>query len=290
MHRGAVVAMLRAEFPSLRTDVDELYQHSWTELLELRAKGQEIHNVRALLKTIAWYSARDVVAKKRPYYVDPMGPMLSSAVDDGPSPDEEVEARIDTAALRQAIEWLTPSQAAVLKLRFGLELRPREIQNQLGLTPPRQNRLLNEAYRAILAQLEPEAEEEPELLRRQRSLLLACEIQMASPRQRRRAQRMVERDLRARLMLREMRRALHGAAALLPAPLPIVDEERTTRSFQVLIDRLSDGWASAKRLPYDFTHRGLPTGTAEQAGGLGGAAVGAGATAKVLALCLAAGG
>ncbi len=43
-HRAAVLAMLRADYRSL-PDHEELYQEAWTELLELRARGEEIENV-----------------------------------------------------------------------------------------------------------------------------------------------------------------------------------------------------------------------------------------------------
>lgn len=39
-HRGAVLAMLRAEFPRLR-DAEELYQEAWAELLDRLHRGRD---------------------------------------------------------------------------------------------------------------------------------------------------------------------------------------------------------------------------------------------------------
>lgn len=289
-HREAVAAMLRTEFPRLRDEVEELYQHAWAELLALRSGGEEIRNVRALLKRIAWYRARDVLQKRQPDYVDPAAAPLRLEPDDRPLPDEQAELRLDTAALRIALESLSPQQAAVVKLRYGLGLRPREIQKRLGIAPPRQNKLLNAAYRTLLAQLQPAAGEEPLLVRRQRSLLLACESQIATARQRQRAQRMVDQDLRCRLMLREMRATLRSSAALLPLPV-LLQGEGVSRPLQSLFDHADQWWASALRLRYSLrTRLWADPVAADHAGGIGGAALGAGTAAKIVAICIAAGG
>ena len=64
-HRPAVLAMLRSDYRSL-SDHEELYQEAWAAILELRARGVEIDNLRALLKKIAWRRARDRVRKHTP--------------------------------------------------------------------------------------------------------------------------------------------------------------------------------------------------------------------------------
>jgi DNA-directed RNA polymerase specialized sigma24 family protein len=69
-HRNAVLAMLRRDFGGV-PDHDELYQDAWTELLELRSRGDRLKSVRGLLKTIAWRRARDRLRKMKPDTLDP---------------------------------------------------------------------------------------------------------------------------------------------------------------------------------------------------------------------------
>ena len=288
-HRSAVMAMLRADFPRLR-DPEELYQEAWTELLELQARTAEpVRNVRALLKKIAWRRAADTFRRHRPDVVDPSSHVLVSATDLAPQPDEMAQVRLDAEALRLVVESLAPRHAAVLKLRFDLQLSAKEIQDRLGLTPKRLEKVMTEAYKHVLAELQADGQVESPWRRRQRSLLLACEAGIASPEQRRRAQEMVERDAACRAMLREMRDTLRGVAVALP--LPIVEDRRARGGgpFEALLSRLEDAWAGVRGTLDDVFSRGASSGAAEGASA-GGLAAAAGVTGKVVAACLAAGG
>src|SRR3954454_18716383 len=175
--------MLRTEFPPLWDDADEIYQHSWAELLALRAKGEKVLNVRAMLKKIAWYSARDLADKRHPDSLDPSSLTLQRATDSDSLPDEQAQVRIDAAAIRLVIDSLEPREAAVLKMRFDEHLPAKEIQRRLGLSPKRLEKIPTAAYKSVLAQLQPDASGEAPWARRQRSLLLACEAGVAAPRE-----------------------------------------------------------------------------------------------------------
>lgn len=285
-HRDAVIAMLRAEFPRVG-DHEELYQEAWAELLEQRARGVAIEKVRGLLKTIAWRRARDRARKKRPDSVDPASPILAMAADPEEPPDVQAQLRLDAAALRQIVERLEPRQAAVLKLRFDWGLEAREIQQRLGVSPKRLEKIVTEAYKRVAAELEL-TDGETAWARKQRSLLLACETGLASAEQRARAQRMVDADPACRAMLREMREALRDVAAVLP--VPVLFEQRGAGA-GALFDRLAEAWASLKHALASAIGRGGGQSTAvEQAGSAGAVGVGGGAAAKLVAACLAAGG
>lgn len=288
-HRAAVMAMLRADFPRLR-DHDELYQEAWAELLELRRRGEEVRNVRALLKKIAWRRAADSVRKHRPELIDPSSPAMALATDDELSPEDQVQLRLDADALRLVIDSLDERQAAALKLRFDLHLSAKEIQGCLGVSPKRLEKIVTEAYKQVLEQVSGPDGHESAWARRQRSLLLACEVGIASPRQRRRAQEMVARDARCRAMLRQMRESLHDIAVALPMPI-IAEQDHIARRWEALIGRLYDlltpGHGSASRI----AERASGTPAAAEATAAGGAAVmGVGASAKLLVACIAAGG
>ncbi len=288
--REAVVRMLRREFPRLHAEVDELYQQAWIEFLELRATGTRIDNPRALLQKIAWRAARARLRRKKPDLVEPASSTLTTAPDLSPLPDEYAQVRLDADALRVVVESLDQRQAAAIKLRFDHGLNAKEIQRRLNVSPKRLEKIVTEAYAELAAQLHQGSDGESAWLRRQRSLLLACETGLASARQRRRAQRVIDAHPACRAMLAEMRATLNGAAALLPVPV-LVTPERADAPIQSLLDRLADAWASARQLPYEIANRAAPiTNTAEQVGGAGGATVGSGAAAKIVAMCIAAGG
>jgi RNA polymerase sigma factor (sigma-70 family) len=282
-NREAVLGMLRADFGGL-PDLDELYHDAWAELLELRAAGTEVRNTRGLLKTIAWRRARDRLRKTRPQPVDPTGYLLLSQADDEPSPAHHAQVKLDAAALRQVIESLEPRQAAALKLRFDWGLDGREIQERLGVSAKRLEKIVTEAYRRIAEEIDEQGGESS-WSRRQRSLLLACEMGVASPAQRARAQRMLENDPHCRALLYQMRSALRDVAALLP--FPVLFEDRTHLGAPVL-ERAADAWAALKQNVPMVSVRG--TTAAEQIGGAGTLGFGGGAAMKAVAACLAAGG
>src|SRR3954447_25066171 len=206
-HRPAVLGMLRAEFGGV-PDHEELYQEAWTEALEQRARGTVIQNLPGLLRTIAWRRARDRLRNRRADAVDPSSTVLSGLADPAADLDDQAVSRLDSALLRQIIDDLEPDQAAVLKLRFDWHLEAREIQQRLGITKKRLDKIVAQAYRRVEAHLESTADGTTRWSRRQRSLLVACELGLASEKQRARAQRMLERDPVCRAMLREMRSTL----------------------------------------------------------------------------------
>ena len=210
------MAMLTVDFPRLR-DREEIYQEAWTELLELRERTDDepIRHVRALLKQIAWRRAADESRRRRADLVDPTGPVLAAVSDPRAAPEEQVERRLEVAALRMAIDELDPREAAAIKLRFDRGLSSVEIQEELGVTAKRLEKIVTSAYAKVLAVLSPKAGELSPLQRHQRSLLVACELGIATGRQRRRAEQMVELDPWCRSVVREMRETLHDVAAVL---------------------------------------------------------------------------
>jgi RNA polymerase sigma factor (sigma-70 family) len=282
-HRGAVMAMLRSDFGGL-PDLEELYQDAWTELLELRSRGETPKSVRGLLKTIAWRRARDRLRKMKPETLDPTSPVLTLEADTEPLPDEQAQVHLDALVLRQIIDRLEPRQAAALKLRFDWHLDSREIQERLGVTAKRLEKIVTEAYKNVAAEISQDAQSESRWTRRQRSLLLACEMGLASPRQRERAQQMVDEDPTCRAMLREMRTRLTDVAVA--APTPVLFESRLPDPVPVL-DRLADAWASVKQSAANLVGRGPGNSSSvEQAGG---AILGGGVATKAAIACLAAG-
>ena len=278
--------MLRADFGGV-PDLEELYQDAWTELLELRARGDRLKSVRGLLKTIAWRRARDRLRKMKPETLDPMSAALTLEADTEPLPDEQAQIRLDAVVLRQIIDRLDPRQATVLKLRFDWHLDSREIQDRLGVSPKRLEKIVTEAYKSVAAEL-GDQDGETNWSRKQRSLLLACEMGLASPAQRQRAQQMVDEDATCRAMLREIRSTLRDVASTVPMPVLF---ERQAEPAAPVLDRLGDAWASVKHGILSLIGRSPSNATAlEQAGTAGGAALSGGVAVKAVTACLALGG
>lgn len=216
--------MLGVQFPSLH-DREELYQEAWAELLALERRGERIRHRRALLKTITWRRAADAVKQRRRVVaVDPAGLVLENAPDARALPDEQAQRHLDGDALRLVVESLDEREAAALKLKFDCQLSAKEVQEVLGIGEKLLELVVSTAYRKIAEQLEVGEDGATTWTRRQRSLLLACELGIASARQRRRVQRMLDRDPAFRGLLRAMRRGLDDVAAVLPVPVVV---ERT---------------------------------------------------------------
>lgn len=285
-HRRTVLAMLRVEFPRLR-EPEELYQEAWTELLELQARTHEpVRDTRALLKKIAWRRARDSYRRIEPEATDPHSDVLALVEDKAAQPDHEVAVRTEAATLRLAIEALEPREAAVLKLRFDHGLTAKEIQAELDVSANRLEKLMTSAYSRVLAAMSPEADGETPLRQRQRSLLLACEVGIASSRQRARAQRMVRVDPACSAMLREMRQTLGDVAAVLPMPVLVEADRHHGRRFEVVF-----GWFDNLRAGAGRVAERLPGGShATEAAASGASAAGGGVAVKAVLVCLAAGG
>jgi RNA polymerase sigma factor (sigma-70 family) len=286
-HRDAVLAMLAAQFPRLG-DAEELYQDAWAELLELEQRGELVRHRRALLKTIAWRRAADTAKQRRRVVaVDPAGLVLENVADARAQPDEEAQRHLDGEALRLVVESLDEREAAAIKLKFDCQLSAKEVQDVLGVGEKLLELIVSTAYRKIADQLEVGEDGATAWTRRQRSLLLACELGIASTRQRRRAQRMLDRDPAFRGLLRAMRRGLDDVAAVLPVPI-VADQHERFRRLVAGTGRLDELWAGARHAVERVAGRAVPDSNLVEAG-VGGAGVTALAV-KAVAVCVVVGG
>lgn len=289
-HEQAVYAMLSSVYPNL-ADQQEIYQEAWLDLLEMEARGERIAHTRGLLKTLAHRRARDRVRRRRPEVIDPQDPGLLDQPDTGPLPDECAQVHLDAGVLRLVMESIDERQAAALKLRFDFGMSTPEIQEQLGVSRKRLNKLFERAYQAIREQVMPDDGGDTKLEQQQRSLLLACETGFATAAQRARAQDMVDRDPRCRAMLHTMRATLRDVAVMLPVPPAAFELSERRGPIGAILDRADQAIGALSRAGHEPLTARLSTSTVpEQAGaGLLGS-LGAGAVAKAVALCIALGG
>ena len=287
-YREEVMGLLARGFRRL-PDREEIYQEAWTELLELRAAGTPLGDLRMMLRTIAWRRAADRTRNER--HADPFDPashLFGIHADAMTPPDEEAQIHLDAAIARLIVDSLDERHAAVIKLRFESHMDSREIREQLGVSAKRLEKIVTEAYRCVEAQLVAEDGGEAPYRRRQRSLLLACLMGQASTAQVERARHMVAEDAGCRAMLRHLHFTMNGVAALTPAPMVIADRE-LNRGIPVL-DQVGDTFAWIKQFLTNLVSRGENARmSSEQVAGGAATLGGVSAAAKVALTCIAVG-
>lgn len=234
-HRGAVMRMLGKRYPRLDDD-DRLsiYHDAWARLLSKRERGERIESLRAyLLATCAAEALHIVSRPRRATPVGPAEPLFANLPDGGASVEEQVVIRDQARVARDLIDSLDRRQREVLKLRWDLQLDGSEVRAALGLTRRQYQRLSEEGAAAIVKRVEEL--EDGTWSRRQRSLLTACLVSVtadgerrrgiASERQRKEAQRLLESDPHFAALLAEIRETLGRATVLLPLPVLLAGDE-----------------------------------------------------------------
>lgn len=283
--RRPLLEWLRREFPTLR-DRQELYQDAWAEALALQQRGEEIRNPEALIRTILWRRARDRIRNFAPAAVEPDVLADLALVDPAPSPEDAAVAHIDGAVVRHVIDTMDARQAAVLKLRFDHGLSYAEIEQQLGMSKRRVEKLINRALRHIEATLSSANGDDSPWTRHQRSLLCAWATGMASTRQLAELRRMVRDDPSCRALLHQMRTTTREVAALLP-PAVLLEEEHVNR-LSAVWTHVHDAVLPSRAQAEALTARLAPT--AEQASTIGLGRIGGDLLRTALVCVTAAGG
>lgn len=217
-HREAVLGMLRVQFSGVG-DHEDLYQEAWAEAIERQARGEVINNFRALLKVIAWRRACDLYRKRVPVPTEAAQELLEQVADPEPLPDEVMDSRVDAAVIKRIVAEVGPREAAIVKLRFDLGLTTKEITEVLGISQKRLDKTVTKLYRHVLEELTADASGVKPWTRKQRSLLIACLADIASPAQRARARVLLAEDPSCRAMLAELRTTMDRVAAALPLPV-----------------------------------------------------------------------
>ena len=143
-HAAAVAAFLRGMLPA--ADAEDALQETFVAALRAYP-GFDGANARAWLLTIARRKAIDDrrAAARRP---EPLSEPDAVAADPGPAAGAEVWGRVAA---------LPPKQRAAIVLRFGLDLRYREIGRALDCREAAARRNVHEGIKSLRSQ--PEIEE-----------------------------------------------------------------------------------------------------------------------------------
>jgi len=222
VQRRAVVAYLRARFRSAlcEDDVEDLAQEAWVAVLEKRSRGERIADAVALMRSIAWRAARDLLRDRRETAVDPGDRIFVGTEDHAGSHEARVDQRADLARAIAAVEQLEPEHRAAYRARFVDELSTREACRRLGLPRSTYHHRLRRALEAVHATLETHR-----FASVQTKLLGAYVAGLASLPERRRAERLIRNDPQSAAIARELR-ATHEATAAALTPVA-VDPEAT---------------------------------------------------------------
>jgi DNA-directed RNA polymerase specialized sigma24 family protein len=233
-HQRAVMGMLAKRFPRFdENERLEIYHEAWARVFAKRARGEEIHSLRAYLLQTAAAEAMNAVTRGRPPVpIGPDDPAVTTLADGEATVEERVLMRDQVRLARELIDSLDGRQRDLLKLRWDLQLNAHEIRAALGLTHRQYQRLAEEGAAAIASRVRDL--EDGTWSRRQRSLLTACLIEVAdvdgiragiaSEEQRAEAQRLLDSDPHVAALYVEVRGALRRAAAILPLPaIPVGD-------------------------------------------------------------------
>lgn len=283
-YRQRAVGYLARHFPDVEPDERlSLYHEAWASVLRRQAAGDPVTDLEpyliAAVKLAARHRRRTATSRKTEP-TDPHDGPLAFAADVGPSVHERVATGIDAALARDIIASLDQRSRAVIKLRFDCGYEVDEIRSLLNLSERAYERVLERA-RATIAERVAEVHD-GRRERRHRSLLLACELGIASPRQHERARRLISEDPRTRAMARQLRGLPAELGALLPVPALAGEDPGG------LAEHLARALAVLKHHALGLS--GRATGEAPMQIAAAGGLRGSGTVAAVVAACIAAGG
>ena len=279
-HRRRALRLLERHFPDVEPDERlSLYHDAWSSVLRRQAAGTPVDDLEAYLIGAVKLAARHrrrTAASRRTEPKDPHGELLGSVADTGPSVHERVATGIDAALCREIIASLDGRARDVIKLRFDCGFEVEEVRALLGISERAYVRTLERARAAIADRVAEVHDGSRD--RRHRSLLVACELGIASARQRARARRLIAESPGVRAMAGELRGLPREAAALLPLPaLPTVADQPLTSVFD-----------AAKQAALNLLGRFGSDAPAQVAAA--GGVRGGGTVAAAVAACVAAGG
>lgn len=290
-HAATVDRYLAGTFgTALAADEREtLRQQAFVGLADEIAKGTKVQNTEAMLITCARNAAYSVLRsadRRRRFTFDPQDSPEARQPDPATAPvDIAVIEADEDRRVKMLVDQLDERSRKVLQMRLEFAMEMPAIAAHLGISTSHAYKLLKSAGTALSDAIA--ANNAGAHSRQQRALLAACEMGTATDEQRDQADRMLDADTHARVLLAEIRGLGHQAAALMP---PVAVAGATPPSS----GRISHMLSSVKQQVSDLVGRG---GSAQEAatqvaagGGLrGGGAVSQAVVAGVLA-CMGAGG
>jgi RNA polymerase sigma factor (sigma-70 family) len=233
-------AMLRRAFRGAFTDdeIEDIYSNAWVgtlRALERRHQELEDEEIRKyVLTAVAHHASKEIRRRKR----RPVAPLdgVHAVPDDGLPPDETAAKREDSRVARDVLSSLPPRRRAVMLLRYGWGLEPRQVCGLVkGLSPRAYRKEITRGVDELTAKLR--LVESGEWCSDREPLLKAYAAGLADDEQRRQAQQHLSHCRHCTDFVGKLTGSLHdlGSGAALPATAEAIADGRFS-----IVDRAVD--------------------------------------------------
>jgi RNA polymerase sigma factor (sigma-70 family) len=296
-------ALVRRAFRGTFTDdeVEDIYSNAWLGTLRaLERRHQELDDEEVrkyVLTAVAHHASKEIRRRKRRPVASLDG--VHVVPDDGPSPDETAAKREQSRVARDVLSSLPPRRRAVMLLRYGWGLEPRQVCELVkGLSPRAYRKEITRGIDELAAKLR--RVERGEWCSDREPLLKAYASGLADEEQRRQAQQHLSHCRHCSDFVGKLSGHLHdiGSAAAIPTTADAIGEGRVS-----LMDHGVDLVRRAKEFALSAFGRNAGDGVQEtsvqtisvsgSARGAGAAGTGvlaklagAGTAGKLTAMCL----
>ena len=133
-HEPSLRAYLRASFPSVAVDIDDVVQTSYLRIWRKRAE-EPIQSAKAFLFTIARHLAVDLIRREQRSPIESVGDLATlDVIDEKASTADTVSHAERVRLLVEAIDALPPRCREVMILRKLKFLPQREVAERLGIS------------------------------------------------------------------------------------------------------------------------------------------------------------
>jgi RNA polymerase sigma factor (sigma-70 family) len=226
-------ALVRRAFRGAFTDdeVDDIYSSAWVgtlHALERRHQALEDEEVRKyVLTAVAHHASKEIRRRKR----RPVAPLdgVHALPDDGLLPDETAAKREQSRVARDVLSSLPPRRRAVMLLRYGWGLEPRQVCELVkGLSPRAYRKEITRGIDELAAKLR--RVERGEWCSDREPLLKAYASGLADEEQRRQAQQHLSHCRHCSDFVGKLSGHLHdiGSAAAIPTTADAIGEGRVS--------------------------------------------------------------
>lgn len=282
-------AMVRRAYRGAFTDdeVEDVYSNAWVgtlRALERRHHELDDEEIRKyVLTAVAHHASKELRRRKR----RPVSPLegVHAVADGGLTPDETVSKREDSRIARDVLSSLPPRRRAVMLLRYGWGLDPRQVCGLVkGLSPRAYRKEITRGVDELAAKLE--RVESGEWCADRQSLLKAYAAGVADEDQRLQAQQHLSHCRHCSDFVGRLSGHLHdlGGAATIPAAAGGIGDGRFS-----IVDRAVDlahrlkesGAGVLARVSNDSAQEGSAQTMSITTGARGAGAAGTGIVAKL---------
>jgi RNA polymerase sigma factor (sigma-70 family) len=284
-------------------EIEEVFQDAW---LVCWRRREEIEHVEAFFGQVMRNIVSERLGWKHRHPTVPLevvrdqgegeaGPAIEVPDEDAPSPAEAAERRWEGHVAREIVEELSPLGQQLVKLRWGLDVKPREIRARLGLTEKRYEKEFKAAGTHVFDRAARVAS--GRWCEERRSLLKWYALGHAGGAQRERAEQHLAACPACRAMVREVQGTVRGLAVVLSGP-ELVAAAGGGGRLPALVDlatsikqQLADAVLEAKVQASALVARtpGAGSGSSAAATGTAGGFGAAGTVKVATALCVGAG-